>query len=104
MWGMKPYDKTINPVENILVSIGAHGEGFHNYHHTFPQDYATSEYGSGHFNLTKAFIDLNAFFGLAYARNKISKETVLLRRKRTGDLSQISSNPPEPSLDHDHDY
>ena len=89
MWGYKKYDKRINPVENILVSIGAVGEGFHNYHHTFPQDYATSEYGMAYFNLTKAFIDFMALIGQAYDRNKISAEMVLARRKRTGDLSNI---------------
>ncbi len=64
MVGNKPYDTRIGPVENMFVSIQALGEGFHNYHHTFPQDYATSEYGIGHFNTTKGFIDLMAFFGL----------------------------------------
>lgn len=43
MWGQRPYDAHINPSENWLVSIGAHGEGWHNYHHTFPFDYKTSE-------------------------------------------------------------
>ena len=37
-FGMKPYDATIGPVENMSVSVLALGEGFHNYHHTFPQD------------------------------------------------------------------
>ena len=103
MWGMKPYDKHINPAENLFVALGAHGEGFHNYHHTFPQDYATSEYGSGYFNLTKAFIDLNAFVGLAHSRNKMSKETIIQRRKRTGDLAvdAISQHHEEYK---EHDY
>ena len=35
--GNKPYDKRINPAQNLLVSFFALGEGFHNYHHTFPQ-------------------------------------------------------------------
>jgi hypothetical protein len=29
MWGWKPYDKSINPVENLFVSLGAHGEGMY---------------------------------------------------------------------------
>ena len=103
MWGMKPYDKNINPAENIFVSLGAHGEGFHNYHHTFPQDYATSEFGGGYFNLTKVFIDICASCGLAYSRNKISKEMVLQRRKRTGDLS-MSVTSSDHHSDHEHDY
>ena len=40
-FGMKPYDTSIGPVENMGVSVLALGEGFHNYHHTFPYDYST---------------------------------------------------------------
>ncbi|KAG5262753.1 hypothetical protein AALO_G00278490 [Alosa alosa] len=45
MWGNRPYDSKINPRENRWVTFSAIGEGFHNYHHTFPYDYATSEFG-----------------------------------------------------------
>jgi stearoyl-CoA desaturase (delta-9 desaturase) len=30
-FGYKPYDRNIRPVENLFVSIGAIGEGYHNY-------------------------------------------------------------------------
>jgi stearoyl-CoA desaturase (delta-9 desaturase) len=33
MFGNKPYDKQIMSVENMLVSLAAMGEGWHNYHH-----------------------------------------------------------------------
>ncbi|TMW67272.1 hypothetical protein Poli38472_012388 [Pythium oligandrum] len=67
-FGYKPYDKNIRAVENLIVSIGAIGEGYHNYHHKYPSDYATSEWGitSGHWNPTKLFIDMCAVFGQAY--------------------------------------
>lgn len=32
MYGDKPYDKNIMPVESLPVAIAAMGEGFHNYH------------------------------------------------------------------------
>jgi stearoyl-CoA desaturase (Delta-9 desaturase) len=32
MFGDKPYDKNISPVESLPVAIAAMGEGFHNYH------------------------------------------------------------------------
>lgn len=101
MWGNKPYDKTINPSQNIFVSLGALGEGFHNFHHTFPQDYSTSEFGATYFNLTKLFIDLMANLGMVYDRNKISPETILQRRKRTGDLSHENN---QIHVTHEHDY
>ena len=62
MFGMKPYDTGIGPAENRAVSLLALGEGFHNYHHTFPYDYSTSEWGL-QFNMTTAFIDLMAGIG-----------------------------------------
>lgn len=65
------------------------GEGFHNYHHTFPHDYATSEYGMK-LNLTTAFIDFMASIGQAYDRRVISKEAIEARRKKTGELSGLS--------------
>ncbi|KFV79441.1 Acyl-CoA desaturase, partial [Struthio camelus australis] len=89
MFGNRPYDRYISPRENPLVSLGALGEGFHNYHHTFPYDYSTSEFG-WRFNLTTAFIDLMCFLGLASDRKKVSKEVILARKMRTGDGSHKS--------------
>ena len=37
LWGTRPYDKKSNPAENFLVSLVTTGEGWHNYHHAFPQ-------------------------------------------------------------------
>jgi stearoyl-CoA desaturase (delta-9 desaturase) len=103
MWGWRPYDKKMSPAENVFVSLTAIGEGFHNYHHTFPMDYATSEFGAHWFNFTKFFIDCMALLGLAYDRNKVSQEQILARRKRTGDLSQ-SVGTQNYDQEHEHDY
>lgn len=91
MWGNRPYDKHINPSQNIFVSLGAIGEGFHNYHHTFPWDYAASEYGIK-INLTTLFIDTMAKFGLAYDRKIVSSQVVSQRKERTGDGSDHHKN------------
>lgn len=90
LYGYRPYDKNIQSRENILVSLGAVGEGFHNYHHVFPYDYSASEY-RWHFNFTTFFIDCMAALGLAYDRKKVSKAAVLARIKRTGEGSHKSS-------------
>ncbi|XP_074532297.1 stearoyl-CoA desaturase b [Halichoeres trimaculatus] len=89
IWGNRPYDKTINPRENPLVAFSAIGEGFHNYHHTFPFDYAASEFGC-RLNFTTAFIDLMCFLGLATDPKRVSKEVVSARIQRTGDVSYKS--------------
>lgn len=85
---------------NVAFSMGSNftryffiqfflGEGFHNYHHTFPFDYATSEFGC-RLNLTTAFIDLMCFLGLARDRKRVSTDTILARVQRTGDGSYKS--------------
>ncbi|ERE80431.1 acyl-CoA desaturase 1-like protein [Cricetulus griseus] len=65
------------------------GEGFHNYHHTFPYDYSASEY-RWHISFTTFFIDCMAALGLAYDRKRVSKAAVLAKIKRTGDGSHKS--------------
>jgi len=82
-YGMKPYDTSIGPTENMAVSVLAMGEGFHNYHHTFPYDYSTSEWG-GSFNVTTLFIEAMAAIGQAYDLRRASEETVMARAARTG--------------------
>ncbi|TSK22749.1 Acyl-CoA desaturase [Bagarius yarrelli] len=89
MWGMRPFDRSINPRENRFVAFSAIGEGYHNYHHTFPYDYATSEFGSV-LNITKLFIDTMCYIGLAEDRKKASHETIVARIQRTGDGSYKS--------------
>ena len=63
------------------------GEGWHNYHHTFPYDYKTSELGNYGLNLTTAFIDLMAFLGWVSDRRTVPPEVVLAKIKRSGDGS-----------------
>lgn len=79
--------RSIQPVENLFVSIVALGEGWHNYHHIFPYDYKTAELGNYSGNLTTAFIDLCAWLGLAYDLKTVDPELVLKKAKITGDGS-----------------
>src|SRR5438105_3230451 len=86
MFGDRPYNPRIASRQNVAVSFGALGEGerfkspwckvvmcgiscslgYHNYHHTYPWDYATSELGKGSLNFTREFINMMARLGLAY--------------------------------------
>lgn len=86
LWGNKPYDHRINPVQNLGVTLGAAGEGYHNYHHTFPSDYSASEF-AWKLNPTTAFIDCMAFIGLATNRKKMDVDLVERRKLKTGDGS-----------------
>lgn len=70
-YGDHPYDPNSWPAENPLVSLGALGEGWHNWHHKYPFDYAASEYGiTKQFNPTKLLIDVCCYFGLASDRKR----------------------------------
>ncbi|XP_023241820.1 acyl-CoA desaturase-like isoform X1 [Centruroides sculpturatus] len=80
-WGYKPYDKNISSVENAIVSYLTNGEGFHNFHHKFPWDYSTSEYG-WRLNISTVFIDIMAFLGLSYDRKKVSNKLVEKFKKK----------------------
>lgn len=71
LYGNRPYDNNIGATENKIVSIMAIGEGWHNWHHKFPYDYAASEFGvCKQFNPTKLFIDFCALFRLVHNRKR----------------------------------
>jgi len=71
LWGERPYDPASNPAENPIVTIAAMGEGWHNWHHKYPFDYAASEYGvMRQFNPTKMVIDACAAVGLVSERKR----------------------------------
>lgn len=81
------YCRFINPAENLSVAVLAMGEGWHNYHHTFPWDYKTSELGQYSVNFTAAFIDLMAKIGWAYDLKTVPVDMIKKRVQRTGDGS-----------------
>ncbi|XP_065177250.1 stearoyl-CoA desaturase 5-like [Sycon ciliatum] len=70
-YGNRPYSPNIRPAQSLLVAVCALGEGWHNWHHTYPFDYSTSEYGIfGEYNPSKLFIDVCCLFGLASGRRR----------------------------------
>ncbi|XP_014207842.1 acyl-CoA Delta(11) desaturase isoform X2 [Copidosoma floridanum] len=87
LFGNKPYDRFMNPAQNLSVALLALGEGWHNYHHTFPWDYKTAELGDYWYNFTTMFIDFFAKIGWAYDLKTVSRDMVKKRVQRTGDGS-----------------
>ncbi|KAF0715140.1 Aste57867_3556 [Aphanomyces stellatus] len=67
--GAKPYNPALCGCDNAFVSLVTLGDGYQNWHHQFPNDYAAAE-KEWQFNPTKAFIDLCATFGLAGQRQR----------------------------------
>jgi len=72
MYGQKPYDPHASTSENGFVTFLAFGEGWHNWHHKYPYDYAASEYGTieGKWNPSKDVIDALAKVGLVKNRKR----------------------------------
>ncbi|KRT81554.1 hypothetical protein AMK59_5873, partial [Oryctes borbonicus] len=94
MWGQKPYDRNINSVENVAVSVAALGEGWHNFHHVFPWDYKTGEFGT-RFNLSTQFIDFFAWLGWAYDLKSATPKMIYNRAKKCGDGSHCWAHNEE---------
>ncbi|CAB0044617.1 unnamed protein product [Trichogramma brassicae] len=91
-FGNKPYDRNIGPVENGFVSYVTFGEGWHNYHHTFPQDYRAAEIGGGRFNSTTTIIDLFAKLGWAYDLKEPSEQLIAKTIENRGDGTHCSQD------------
>jgi stearoyl-CoA desaturase (delta-9 desaturase) len=87
MFGYRPYDKSIKPTQSLFVALFMNGEGWHNYHHSFPWDYRADEFGgiSRYFlNSTTGFIDLCAMLGLASDLKTASQGVIKERIRKKG--------------------
>ena len=95
LYGDHPYDTAMWPAENPIVSFGAIGEGWHNWHHKYPFDYAASEFGiDKQFNPTKLFIDTCCMLGLASERKRATgawNKLKILREKEIYGAKQEAS-------------
>ena len=73
----------IGPRMSLLVTFCSLGEGWHDYHHHFPWDYAAAELDARHqFNPTKVFIDSCYHLGLCSDRRRCLAGNQLARRSR----------------------
>lgn len=96
-FGHRPYDFRIRPTENRLVVYLSIGEGNHNYHHTFPYDYASTEKKFWEFyNPSTLIIDTCVLLGLAYDCKKASREAIEGAIKRKGVPAYFDEPLPLP--------
>lgn len=94
----------ISPAENLGVAIIALGEGWHNYHHTFPWDYKTAELGRYSVNLTAFWIDVFAKLGLAYDLKTASNDLIEAVVKKKGDGSHPKWGSTDAEESHKADW
>ena len=96
LWGERPYDPAINPAEHWGVTLLAIGEGWHNWHHKYPFDYAASELGvSSKFNPTKLAIDLAADPVVKLAKRAELAQHRQQQAAKAKARAQAQSKPPE---------
>jgi stearoyl-CoA desaturase (delta-9 desaturase) len=74
--GDTSYDDHHTPRDHFITAIVTSGEGYHNFHHQFPQDYrnAIKFY---QYDPTKWLIKFTSFFGLAYNLKKFPQNEVI---------------------------
>jgi stearoyl-CoA desaturase (Delta-9 desaturase) len=74
LWGHKPYNTKIGAVQNFIVSLITSGEGWHNYHHTYPKDYRASHSNNNlkYWNPSSSFINVLCWLGLVTNRKCVS--------------------------------
>lgn len=66
---------------------------YHNYHHVFPFDYRTGEFGDiGHYNLSAVIIDFWSSMGWVWDRKQVSQEMINRRVLKSGDGSHFLSH------------
>jgi stearoyl-CoA desaturase (delta-9 desaturase) len=71
MWGTTPYNPRLSSRQNTLTSVVAMGEGWHNYHHTYPYDYRASEFNwNTEWNPTTVLLDTLSSVGLVWNKKK----------------------------------
>ena len=67
IWGTTPYNPRISSKQSMITSLVAVGEGWHNYHHTYPYDYRASEFNwNNEWNPTTLLLDSLSSVGLVW--------------------------------------
>jgi len=84
LYGYKPYDKSLHAFENKFLGPFALGEGWHNFHHSFPRDYRASELDGWGTNFTTKCIEALSRLGLVYDLVLMDEEHIRRRTQRTG--------------------
>ena len=88
-YGKRPYNIDMNPRDNYLVTYLTFGEGYHNFHHTYPYDYK-GNFDKQSFNPATFYIDLCKKVGLVTETREINNETRLkiLKNSNESDNSE----------------
>jgi stearoyl-CoA desaturase (delta-9 desaturase) len=84
-WGSQNYSREHSAVDSYILCLLTFGEGYHNYHHTFPQDFRNGVRWY-HFDPTKWLIWSLSKLGLAWGLKKV--DNVRIARQLMQDHGQ----------------
>ena len=76
MWGTQPYTDTNTAKDNFLLAVFSYGEGYHNFHHFFQNDYRNGVRWY-QYDPTKWLILLSEKTGWAHSLKRTSEEEIL---------------------------
>ena len=96
--GKKTYNDQVSARDSIFVALLTHGEGYHNFHHTFQWDYRNGVRWY-HWDPTKWTIQTLAAVGLAKKLRRISEAEILRARLRMEEMKLKSRGYSEDKLE-----
>jgi stearoyl-CoA desaturase (delta-9 desaturase) len=79
-WGKQSFSKELSAVDNYIIALLTFGEGYHNFHHTFPTDYRNGIKWY-HFDPTKWLIWISSKIGLVKGYSKVNNKIIYERIK-----------------------
>jgi len=71
----KPYDNTLTPVDNVICALITSGEGYHNFHHEYPNDYRNAIFWY-QYDPTKWLIKVCSYIGLTKNLNTFPNQEI----------------------------
>ncbi len=77
--GNRPYCKKISAQDNAFLALFTMGEGYHNFHHKFENDYRNGIYWY-QWDPTKWFIGLMSFFGISRKLKRTPEHQIILAK------------------------
>jgi stearoyl-CoA desaturase (delta-9 desaturase) len=92
-FGTRPYDPTISAKDNWFGAVLTNGEGYHNFHHKFPNDYRNGIRWY-HWDPSKWFIWVLARLGFAWDLKRTSDHQIFQARL----AASRKSETPAPEL------
>lgn len=85
LWGKQPYGDKVSAKDNFLLAFFTYGEGFHNFHHKFANDYRNGIRWY-HWDPTKWTIRSLSFLGFTWNLQKTGETDILKARLSADEL------------------